>query len=145
MTISTAAPADLQALLELYTHLHNNPLPEISPQLHDLWRSIMSDDNHYIIIGKEDEQIISSCVLVVVPNLTHSQRPYALIENVITHPTHRGNGHASAILAHAKAIAQSHNCYKIMLLTSSKQESTLNFYRRAGYNSTDKTGFICWL
>jgi hypothetical protein len=34
---------------------------------------------------------------------------------------------------------------KLMLLTGSKNENTLNFYRRAGYNSEDKTAFIQWL
>ena len=33
----------------------------------------------------------------------------------------------------------------MMLLTGSKSGSTLSFYRRAGYNSTDKTAFIQWL
>jgi isopropylmalate/homocitrate/citramalate synthase len=30
-------------------------------------------------------------------------------------------------------------------LTGSKEDSTLEFYRRAGYNSTDKTAFVQWL
>ncbi len=42
-------------------------------------------------------------------------------------------------------IAIKENCYKLMLLTGSKQESTLNFYRKAGYNSEDKTAFIQWI
>lgn len=42
-------------------------------------------------------------------------------------------------------IAKENNCYKMMLLTGSKEESTLNFYRNAGYNSTDKTAFIQWI
>ena len=33
----------------------------------------------------------------------------------------------------------------MMLLTGSKKESTLKFYERAGYNSSDKTAFIQWL
>ena len=33
----------------------------------------------------------------------------------------------------------------MMLLTGSKEESTLRFYERAGYNSKDKTAFIQWL
>lgn len=37
------------------------------------------------------------------------------------------------------------NYYKMMLLTGSKEESTLNFYRNAGYNSSDKTAFIQWI
>ena len=45
----------------------------------------------------------------------------------------------------AKQIAEENNCYKMMLLTGSKKESTLNFYRNAGYNSSDKTAFIQWI
>ena len=32
-----------------------------------------------------------------------------------------------------------------MLLTGSKNETTLKFYNKAGYNSLDKTAFIQWL
>ena len=34
---------------------------------------------------------------------------------------------------------------RMMLLTGSKNESTLRFYENAGYNSADKTAFIKWL
>jgi hypothetical protein len=33
----------------------------------------------------------------------------------------------------------------MMLLTGSKEEKTLDFYKKAGYNSTDKTAFIQWI
>ena len=32
-----------------------------------------------------------------------------------------------------------------MLLTGSKEKSTLNFYEQAGYNSKDKTAFVQWI
>jgi Acetyltransferase (GNAT) family. len=84
-------------------------------------------------------------VLVIIPNLTHGQRPYALIENVITDEAHRNRGIATACLNAAREIALQHRCYKIMLMTGSKKDSTLRFYRKAGYNSEDKTAFIQWL
>jgi hypothetical protein len=31
-----------------------------------------------------------------------------------------------------------------MLLTGSKEQSTLDFYEHAGYNRNDKTAFIQW-
>ncbi len=136
---------DLWGLMELYTQLHNNPIPEDSEQLRKLWDTVMSDKNHHIIGAEIDGRIVSSCVCVIVPNLTHGQRPYALIENVVTHEDFRGRGLATACLDYAKKLAAYENCYKMMLLTGSKQESTLNFYRRAGYNSEDKTAFIQWL
>ncbi|NLA86435.1 MAG: GNAT family N-acetyltransferase, partial [Clostridiales bacterium] len=86
-----------------------------------------------------------SCVLVIVPNLTHSQRPYALIENVVTDINHRSKGYATAVLNYARDLARRANCYKIMLMTGSKLPGTLRFYERAGYNSHDKTAFIQWL
>jgi GNAT superfamily N-acetyltransferase len=125
--------------------LHDNPMPLRDEKLEKLWSSILDNQDHHIIIGTEDERIVSSCVIMVIRNLTHDQRPYALIENVITEENCRNRGHASAVLNYAKEIAVRENCYKIMLLTGSKKESTLNFYEKAGYNRKDKTAFIQWL
>lgn len=143
--IHEVAEADLEALLALYTQLHGERLPEDSPSLRALWRRIMDDPGHHIIVAEEDGVIVSSCVIVVVPNLTHGQRPYALVENVVTHADYRRKGLASACLDYAKEIAVRENCYKIMLLTGSKEEGTLRFYEQAGYNRRDKTAFIHWL
>lgn len=145
MLIREVTKKDLMPLLELYTQLHDNEIPKTNTALEDLWSGILIDKNHHIIIGIIDNKLISSCVLIVVPNLTHNQRPYAFIENVITHDAYRNKGYATAILDYAKEIAINENCYKIMLLTGSKKESTMHFYEGAGYNRNDKTAFIQWL
>jgi len=145
MVIREVEKKDLEGLLKLYTHLNNNPMPEIDSRIMEIWNTILEDKSHHIIVGCISDEIVSSCVLVIIPNLTRGQRPYALIENVVTSENHRGKGYATQILNYAKNIAIQNNCYKIMLLTGSKEESTLNFYRKAGYNSEDKTGFIQWL
>lgn len=49
------------------------------------------------------------------------------------------------VCIYAKDIAVKKNCYKMMLLTGSREGKTLEFYRKAGYNSTDKTAFIQWI
>lgn len=145
MEIREVKQEELEALLTLYTHLHNNPMPEIDTALYVLWGKMIADQNHHILVGIVDGSIVSSCVLVIVPNLTHAQRPYALIENVVTHLNHRNKGYATAILHAASQMAAAENCYKIMLMTGSKEEKTLKFYERAGFNQTDKTAFIQWL
>ena len=136
---------DFEGLMQLYTQLHDNPFPNITDEVMQTWEKIVSDSNHHIIIDVEDDVIVSSCVCVIIPNLTHGQRPYALIENVITDCTYRKKGFATKCLNYAKEIALKEKCYKMMLLTGSKQESTLNFYEQAGYNRKDKTAFIQWL
>ena len=64
---------------------------------------------------------------------------------MVTREDYRGKGLATACLNYAKEIALKENCYKMMLLTGSKNPKTLRFYESAGYNSSDKTAFIQWL
>ena len=77
-----------------------------------------------------------------MPNLTHGPRPYAWVENVVTHSDYRGRGLATACLDRAKEIAEKANCYRLVLMTGSKLDSTLKFYENAGYDRTEKTAFI---
>lgn len=90
-------------------------------------------------------RIVSSCVCVVIIDFTHSRQPYSLIENAVADEEYRKRGLATTCLDYAKDIAVRENCCKMMLLTGSKEESTLRFYERAGYNRHDKTTFIRWL
>lgn len=136
---------ELQELLELYLHLHESAIPEMTEHLNKTWKNIIHDENHHIIVNVVDNKIVSSCVCVVIPNLTRNIRPYAFIENVVTQQDYRGKGYATECLNYARKIAEEADCYKMMLLTGSKKDSTLRFYERAGYNSSDKTAFIQWL
>ena len=143
--VREATKNDLNNLLQLYLHLHEDRIPEDSLNLRETWEIIQSDRNHHIILNERDGILVSSCVCVIIPNLTRNIRPYAFIENVVTHEKYRGRGYAMECLNYAKQIAVENNCYKMMLLTGSKEKSTLDFYSNAGYNSTDKTAFIQWL
>ncbi|SHM40578.1 GNAT family N-acetyltransferase [Ruminococcus flavefaciens] len=136
---------DFDGLMKLYMELHDNPFPEKDEKVMAVWKRILDDKDHHIIVADVDGVIAASCVCVIIPNLTRGQRPYAFIENVVTSAKFRRKGLASACLDYAREIALSHNCYKMMLLTGSKQQGTLNFYEKAGYNSSDKTAFIQWL
>ena len=143
--VREAKVTDLKDILELYLYLHETAIPEDSQHLQNTWENIINDPNHHLIVCEVEGRIVSSCVCVIIPNLTRNVRPYAFVENVVTHEEYRGRGFASACLEYAKQIAVENNCYKMMLLTGSKSEETLNFYRNAGYNSSDKTAFIQWL
>ena len=143
--IREAVQEDLKEVLELYLCLHEESIPELSEHLMSTWNQILQDKNHHLIVNEVNGKIISSCVCVIIPNLTRNVRPYALIENVVTHPEYRGRGYATECLDYAKSVAEKQNCYKMMLLTGSKDGKTLNFYKNAGYNCSDKTAFIQWL
>ena len=134
---------DLEDLLKLYEQLGPNPFVQVDEHILDVWNNILQNKDYHIIVAEDEEnsKIVSTCTCVIIPNLTHNQRPYAVVENVVTDPNFRGKGYATSCLDFAKEIAIKNNCYKLMLMTGSKKETTLNFYRNAGYTDKTKTAF----
>lgn len=81
-------------------------MPEQTEDLMALWRRILHDKDHHIIVAEEDGKIVSSCVCVIILNLTHNQQPCAFVENAITDKEYRCKGFATACLDYAKEIAR---------------------------------------
>jgi GNAT superfamily N-acetyltransferase len=148
LTVRKAVLDDAEAIHDLY-HNHLTANPPAEPQDMAVWREKLArfhaDPLYHLLVGEIDGQITSSVTLIIIENLTHNVRPYAVIENVVTHASHRGKHYATVLMDKAGEIAAGHGCYKIMLMTGSKKDSTLNFYVNCGYNKDDKTDFIKWL
>lgn len=145
MKIREIQKSDLKPMLRLYRQFHNTPMPEQSKEILNIWGEILDSKNHHVLVGEVDDRVVCSCTLVIVPNLTHGQRPFAIIENLITDEDYRKKGYARMILEHAKELSNAKNCYKIMLITGAKEQGILEFYESMGYNKNDKTAFIKWL
>lgn len=96
MTIREINENDFDGLMQLYTHLHETDIPKLTEQTAAVWQKILRDENHHIIVAEADGKIVSSCVCVVIPNLTRGLRPYAFVENVVTDAHYRGRGLATA-------------------------------------------------
>ncbi len=138
--VRCAGRADIPRLLELYRHLD---ALDTMPALEDAeqnWELLKRYPGSDIVVGYVGDDMVATCTLVVIPNLTRGGMPYALIENVVTHADHRGKGYGKAVLKAAAEAAWHAGCYKVMLLTGSKRPETLKFYLDAGFEQT-KTGF----
>lgn len=86
-------------------------------------------------------RVVSMATLHVLPNMTFSGRPYALVENVVTLTPYQGRGLGRAVMEQLAEDAWSHGVYKIMLLTG-KTFGAKGFYERLGYASDQKHGMI---
>lgn len=134
---------ELDALLELYKHLHakDDPLPQ-REQVCSVWQSMLSNPGLHCFVIEHGGRLVSSCTLAIVPNLTRAARPYGLIENVVTHAEYRQRGLGTAVLRHALHTAWQANCYKVMLLTGRKDPAVHRFYENAGFRGNEKAGYI---
>ena len=134
---------ELDKLIDLYRQAgwENEPLPSDS-ELQELWENIYSNSNLRYVVADVGGEILSSCMLTIVPNLTRGARPYGLIEHVATHQEYRCQGLGLAVLKHALKIAWQVNCYKVMLM--SEHPETFTFYEKAGFKRGIKTGFIAY-
>lgn len=140
LVVRAAGQADLPALLNLYGDLDpaDTRCPEGKAAF--IFERFSAYPGSAILIGLVGAEMVTSCTIVVIPNLTRGGTPYALIENVVTSANHRNRGWGKAILKAAVDHAWTEGCYKAMLMTGSKKPSTLVFYEAAGFEQT-KTGF----
>ncbi len=143
--IREAETGDLDDLLHLYSVLYGKTVLKKDSGTMTTWKQMLADPFYHIIVAEEDDKIVSTCVVVIVRNLTFEHRPYAIIDNIVTHGDFRAQGLATACLQEAKKIAEDAGCFKITLSTSSRLQSTHKFYERLGYNKEGLTAFTQWL
>ena len=141
MIIRKAQSKDADALKTLYFEYLTH-FPPKEEQDMQLWKQLLDkfekDENMHLLVAEEDGKVVSSVQMAIIESLTHNVRPFAVVENVVTHIDYRNRGYASALLKQASEIAKAHNCYKIFLETGSNKESTLNFYRNNGFAIDEK-------
>ncbi|OOG67906.1 GNAT family N-acetyltransferase [Sinorhizobium sp. A49] len=140
VSIRAAQAGDLPGLLALYGELNPDDQTLDAEVAADRFAAILAQPGMSVFIGFADEIAAASVTSVVVPNLTRGGAPYALIENVVTAASFRKRGFAGALIRHAVSEAWAAGCYKVMLLTGSKDPATLRFYENCGFRQ-DKTGY----
>ncbi|XLY90452.1 GNAT family N-acetyltransferase (plasmid) [Ectopseudomonas mendocina] len=143
MSIRELVREDLDSLLDLYGHLHQVDLPRPERQeIEGVWDQALGSDSIRYFGCFVGERLVSSCTVTVIPNLTRGCRPYALIENVVTHGDFRSRGYGKVALQTALEFAWGRNCYKVMLMTGRLNESTFGFYESLGFRRDKKQAFV---
>lgn len=137
-----ARSEDLQDILRLYRQLH----PE-DPVLRDgsdaaTLKQILHSPGLSLFVLELDGVIVASSYLNVIPNITRSASPYAVIENVIVEESLRGTGLGTQIMTGTLAAAWKAGCYKAMLMTGSQNPATHSFYKACGFSSDAKTAYL---
>lgn len=143
MKIRTFQKEDLDDLLVLYRHLNHGDDDLLSPErARCVCDKLVDNPIMNCFVGDRDGQLVSTCTLSVMPNLTRAGCPYGLIENVVTHGSYQRQGYGKAVIHHALNFAWQLGCYKVMLLCNSDRHYAHQFYRACGFRADQKMGFI---
>ena len=138
LLIRRARSSDLPELQILYKQLSPSS-PTLSLELAEpIWQDMLSDSKIHVLVAElvsEQGGLWGTATLVVMPNLTQNGRPYALIENVVTHVEKRGQGIGKAVMAAAIALARTLGAYKVMLVTGRQAPEVHRLYAGIGLRS----------
>jgi len=126
--------------------LYRQLLPE-DPVLTDgsdrvVFERILRTPGLDLFVLEKDGGIVATTYLNVIPNLSRSASPYAIIENVVVEESLRGAGLGKRIIDGTLRAAWDAGCYKVLLATSSRNPSTHAFYRACGFSADVKTAYL---
>ncbi|MEO9517040.1 MAG: GNAT family N-acetyltransferase [Paracoccaceae bacterium] len=127
---------DHAAALVLYDVLLGAQPASLDPAA---FHNVLQHQGTQVIGAFKHNHLRAMVTLHILPNVTLTGRPYALLENVATHPNYRAQGYAHAAMNHAIETAWASDCYKLMLLTGRNSDAK-GFYEKLGFVADQKWG-----
>ena len=135
---------DWPALRVLYQHLQPDDPVVSDGSDQRTFLDILKSDHFFLLGAYEDGKLLACTYINIVPNISRRASPYAVIENVITHNAYQNQGVGKALMQETLRFIWDKGCYKAMLMTGSKRESTHAFYRNTGFDGEAKFAYIAY-
>jgi GNAT superfamily N-acetyltransferase len=140
--VREAAPSDFPAIARLYRQLHpGDPVVDDGSD-REVFDQILATPSLRLFVLDQGGSVVATTYLNVIPNMTRSASPYAVIENVVVDERLRGTGLGKQIMAATLDAAWQAGCYKVMLQTGSRRPATHAFYRACGFSADEKTAYL---
>ena len=149
-TVRAATESDIPKILELYRQLVITTSPtelDTSSNLDDYKQTfykIQAFSGYELIVAEVNGEVVGTMVLLIVPNLSHSALPWAVIENMVVDESTRRKGIGKQLMDYAAARSKEAGCYKVQLLSDKRRNEAHQFYESLGYKAT-ADGFRLYL
>jgi GNAT superfamily N-acetyltransferase len=140
--LRAAREDDIPRILELYQQLAaTNAEAERQRTLSlEHYRKAFGEISDYtgqeLLVAEEAGEVIGSLVLIIVPNLSHGAKPWAIIENVIVDERYRRRGVGRLLMEYAVNRAREADCCRIGLMSNVVREESHQFYRDMGFEAS---------
>ena len=141
-SVRAAREEDIPRILELYQQLaitdaeterqHTLPLEHYRKAFGEIGDFLGLE----LLVAEEAGEVIGSLVLVIVPNLSHGARPWAVIENVIVDERYRRRGVGRLLMEYAVSQARAMDCCRIGLDSNKIRDEAHQFYGAMGFETS---------
>jgi GNAT superfamily N-acetyltransferase len=129
---------DIQDILLLYEQLFSNTdqaevnrATKIREHKKALFE-IKQNPNHHLLVAEIEGIIVGTLAIIIIPNLSHMGRPWAIIEHVIVDELHRGRGLGSLLMERAIQLAKGRDCWRVILSSNKQLIDSHKFYESVG-------------
>lgn len=131
MIIEKLKIGDLSQVLEL----HSTLVPfEISfDKALEMYKEMLSNENYFLAVAKENEEIIGSATGICCKTLTV---PFLVIEDVVVKEGLRGKGIGRKLMESLDSFAVSKNCAYAILVSSDFRKKAHKFYENHGFTDS---------
>ena len=135
--------SDLESLIKLYEQLDGANGNYSAEDARQIWKSEIEGNKKLKYFGAvENGKVISTCYVLIIPNLTRLGSSIAFVENVVTDKDYRGQGLGRKVMEKAIDFAREKNCYKVILQSGSWRKEAHQFYENLGFDGESKKAFI---
>jgi GNAT superfamily N-acetyltransferase len=142
ITIRSASRGDARGLVGLYRELADGRAdaePAEVVRAESLLDSIAQHSDRFLLVAQHsDGRLVGTVDLLVVPNLTHRGRPWAVVENVVVIGNRRRSGVGTALMHEAIERAVHAGCYKVQLQSAKHRSGAHAFYRALGFEAVSE-------
>ena len=140
--VRAAVEDDIPRILELYQDLvittSQQELKRGSPgdDYQRVFNEIQNMPGYELLVVDENGAVLGTMVLLIIPNLSHSALPWALVENMVVDSSYRRQGLGRLLMDYAIACAREAGCYKLTLSSNKKRPEAHRFYRSSGFEDS---------
>jgi GNAT superfamily N-acetyltransferase len=138
LLIEPATLDDLPQLADLLHDLFSHEadfIPNKEKQMRGLRLILEQPNRGRIFVLRGGERIIGMINLLIT--ISTAEGGFVLIlEDLVVHSDHRGQGYGGRLLEHALGYARSKDFLRITLLTDKLEESARSFYERHGFRQS---------
>jgi GNAT superfamily N-acetyltransferase len=133
---------DLEGLLSLFAVSEVSASAKPLKRAERIWRETLASDNSFVFVSTVETVLAATCMLVTAPNLLREGRSHGFLENVVTHPEYRGQGHGRAVVSAALDYAWRLNCYHVLMQSGRADPRVHRFYERLGFKPGLRVGYV---